>query len=128
VGLTRPGFYNHLLGARYDYLVTPTLGFGGSLAYANLKGKEGRAHNVLPAFQLEYRLKGDSPTAVHFPLRFGSGYLPRNGPVLRLSGGLSSPVGTTTRLGLDLLAPTLWVVHDSIVVSANVGAELSFAL
>jgi hypothetical protein len=128
VGLTTPRFYNHLLGARYDHAVTPELALGGYLGYANLKGKEGRAHNVLPYFQLEYRLRGSRPEEVQFPLRFGSGYLPRNGPFLRLSAGLSFPVGQTTRLGLDLLAPTFWVVRDSTVVSANVAAELTFAL
>lgn len=128
VGLTRPGFYNHLLGARYDHAVTSELALGGALAYVNLKGKQGRAHNLLPSFQLEYRLRGAEKKAVQFPLRFSSGYLPRNGPVLRVAAGLSFPVGETTRLGLDLLAPTFWVVRDSLVVSANVALELSFAL
>jgi hypothetical protein len=62
------------------------------------------------------------------PLRFGSGYLPKNGPVLRVAAGPSFPLSNTVRLGLDLFAPTFVIVHDRTVVSLDVAAELSFDL
>ncbi len=127
-GLTRPSFYNHLLGGRLDYVFTQDVSLGGYLAYANLKGKDGRASNVLPYAMLEYRVRGSRSSRLRIPFRFATGYLPRNGPFLRLSGGLSFPVGKTTILGLDLLAPTWWIAQNRTVVSLDLGVELSFAL
>lgn len=128
IGLTSPSFYNHLLGARLDYVFPNDLSLGGYLGYANLKGKDGRASNVLPLLMLEYRLHASRSSRLRIPLRFESGYLPKNGPVLRLSGGVSFPLGETTRLGFDLLAPTFWIVQKRTVVSLDLAAEVSFAL
>lgn len=127
-GLTKPAFYNHLLGARLDYAFPNDLTLGGYLGYVNLKGKDGRAGNVLPYVMLEYRLHGARSSQLRIPLRFSSGYLPRNGPFMRLSAGLSFPVGESTRIGFDLVAPTFWVVQNRTVVSLDLAAEVSFAL
>lgn len=128
IGLTKPSFYNHLLGVRLDYVFPEDLTLGGYLGYANLKGKDGRASNVLPYLMLEYRLHTSSSSRLRIPLRFESGYLPKNGPFLRLSAGVAVPIGETTRLGFDLLAPTFWIVQNRTVVSLDLAAEVSFAL
>ncbi|HVU00750.1 MAG TPA: hypothetical protein VHE30_03330 [Polyangiaceae bacterium] len=125
-GLGRRFFYNHLAGARVDYGFPGDFAIGGYLGYANLKGKDGRASNVLPYAQVEYRLHVAESSGILIPFRLGSGYLPRNGPFLRLAAGVSFPLGGTARLGLDLLAPTVWVVRNSTAFSMDVAAEVSF--
>lgn len=127
-GLGQRFFYNHLAGARIDYGFPGDFALGGYLGYANLKGKDGRASNVLPYAQVEYRIHWSSTSGVRIPIRFGSGYLPRNGPFLRLAAGPSFSLGQSVRLGFDLLAPTVWVVRNSTVFSLDVAAEVSFAL
>jgi hypothetical protein len=48
--------------------------------------------------------------------------------MLRFSAGVSYPLGDSVWLGVDLLAPTVWIVKDSQVVTMNVALELAFAL
>jgi hypothetical protein len=127
-GLAERFFYNHLAGARIDYGFPGDFAIGGYLGYANLKGKDGRASNVLPYAQVEYRIHWSSTSGVRIPIRFGSGYLPKNGPFLRLAAGPSFPLGGSVRLGFDVLAPTIWVIRNSTVFSMDVAAEVSFAL
>ncbi|HEX3594824.1 MAG TPA: hypothetical protein VHU80_06980 [Polyangiaceae bacterium] len=127
-GLSERFFYNQFAGARLDYGFTRDFAMGVYVGYANLKGREGRAENVLPYLQLEYRLRFSRDARFWVPLRFGSGFLPKNGPFLRLAAGPSFPLGGSTRLGLDLLAPTFVIVHDRTVVSMDVAAEVSFEL
>ncbi|MBM4363351.1 MAG: hypothetical protein FJ104_11765, partial [Deltaproteobacteria bacterium] len=91
--------------------------------YANLKGPDGRAGNVLVNALLEHRFEARS---LEIPLRFSAGYLPRNGPVVRLATGLAFPLGTGTRLTLDLLSPTFWAARDRTAFSFDLGAEISF--
>jgi hypothetical protein len=121
-GLSGAGFYNHLLGARIDRRFTPNWALGVSVAYANLKGREGRAHNVLPMAELEYRAILSDEWAI--PIRFGSGYLPKNGPVIRASAGISYAVAEDIDLGLDVIAPMAWVTNERSVVSLNAAAEV----
>jgi hypothetical protein len=127
-GLSSHFFYDHFVGGRLDYAFTRSLAVGAYVGYANLAGKDGRAHNVLPYLQLEYRVAFTSDTGVLVPMRFGTGYLPKNGPYLRLAAGPSFPLGETVRLGFDLLAPTFFIVHDRTVVSMDVAAEVVFEL
>lgn len=127
-GLGQRFFYNHLVGARLDYEFGRDFAIGGYLGYANLKGKDGRSSNVLPYAQVEYRLHPLRDSGFAVPLRFGSGYLPKNGPFLRLAAGIGFPIGDTARLGFDLIAPTVWMVGDSTVFSMDVAAEVSFDL
>jgi hypothetical protein len=125
-GIADHPFYNHLLGGRIDYGFTSDFALGAYLGYANLKGRQGRTSNVLPYLQLEYRAHWSSTSTVRIPLRLGTGYLPKNGPFLRLAAGPSFQIGDSTHLGFDLLAPTLWVVRNSVVVSMDVAAEIAF--
>jgi len=127
-GLSDRFFYNHFAGARLDYAFTRDFALGAYVGYANLKGREGRTSNVLPYLQLEYALRFSRQAPVFVPLRFGTGYLPKNGPFLRLAAGPTFELGGGVRLAFDLLAPTFVIVHDRTVVSLDVAAEVSFAL
>lgn len=125
-GYADDGFYNQLAGLRLDYRAAERLSVGFALSYANLKGKNGRAHNVLPAAMLEWSVPL-SPR-VGLPLRFFSGYLPKNGPWIKAALGLSHRVGQRSRITFEALAPALWIVHDSTVGSFDVALEYSVEL
>ena len=124
VGVFPGDFYNHLVGVRLDLVVSPHVSFGGYLGYANLKGKDGRAHDVLPYAQVEYLI--GPPGGVRIPLRFASGYLPRNGPVARLATGFAFAVTPTVDLVTELLAPMIWVTGDQMVLSMDLAAEIAW--
>ena len=124
VGVYPGDFYNHLLGVRLDLVFSPHVSFGGYVGYANLKGKDGRAHDVLPYIQVEYLTGPLGP--IRIPLRFASGYLPRNGPVARLSTGFAFQLTPALDLVTELLAPMVWVTGDQMVLSMNLAAELVY--
>jgi len=125
-GVTGGSFFNQLAGARADYRFTDQLSLGSYVGYANLKGQSGRVHNVLPSLELEYRPKlGES---IGLPLRFGTGYLPNNGPVLRLSLGVSYAISKTVDVVLAPVTPTFWVIRDRTVISLGAELEVGFAL
>jgi hypothetical protein len=126
-GVSGGQFYNQLAGARVDARFTDKVALGAYLGYANLKGQEGRANNVLPALELEYRPSFGTSSAFGLPLRFATGYLPKNGPVLRLSLGISYAVTPKFDLVLDAFTPTFWVIRDRTVVSLGAGLEASWA-
>jgi hypothetical protein len=126
-GLYPGGFYNQLAGARLDLRASPHVSFGGYVGYANLKGKEGRAHDVLAYALVEY-MAGRPDARVRVPLRFASGYLPRNGPVVRVAGGLAFALTPKVDLVTELLAPMFWVTRNQMVLSTNVSLELAFSL
>ena len=124
IGLYPGDFYNHLVGGRFDLVFSPHVSFGGYVGYANLKGKEGRASNMLAYVQAEYM--AGAPNGVRVPFRFASGYLPRNGPVMRLATGFAFPVSPTVDVVTELLAPMIWLTGDQMVVSLDLAAELIF--
>ena len=126
IGVYPGDFYNHLAGVRLDLVFSPHVSFGGYVGYANLKGKDGRANNVLPYAQVEYMM--GSPGSVRFPLRFASGYLPRNGPVVRLSAGFAFPLTPKIDLVTEVLVPTIWITRDQMLLSMDLAAELLFRL
>jgi hypothetical protein len=120
-----PGdFYNQLVGARVDLQFSPHVSVGAYGGYANLKGKDGRAHDLLMYAQVEYlALAPGSP--VRIPLRFASGYLPMNGPVVRVAAGVAFALTPKVDLVTELLAPTVWVTRDQAVLSMNLALELA---
>ena len=124
IGVYPGDFYNHLVGVRLDLVFSPHVSFGGYIGYANLKGKEGRSHDVLPYAQVEYLTGPLGP--IRIPFRFASGYLPRNGPVARFSTGLAFRLTPSLDLVTELLAPMIWVTHDQMVLSMNVAVELAY--
>ena len=117
-GVSNAGFFNQLLGPRFDYRFTRRFALGGALAYANLKGREGRVHNVLPEAMVEYRapITGES---FGMPLRFAGGFLPKNGPTLRLSAGLDFAFSDSFSIELVPLEPMIWVNRERPEVSLN---------
>jgi hypothetical protein len=115
------------VGARVDYRFTSTLSLGPYLAYANLKGQDGRTNNALASVQLEYRPSLATGSSFGVPLRFAPGYLPQNGPVLRLSAGLSYSLSPHVDLVVDAFTPTFWVIKNRTVVSLGAAVELSYA-
>jgi hypothetical protein len=123
LGMPSLNFVNELVGARFELGYTPRFSLGMSLAYANLKGKDGRASNVLPEASVAYRIpfgKG----AFGIPIRFSGGYLPSNGPTLRLSSGVDFTLGESIACELALLEPMVWVTRDRPELSLNLGAAV----
>lgn len=127
VGMTPGGFFNQLLGARLDCRIGEAFSLGGYLGYANLRGKEGRVHQVLPSAMLEYRV----PLAARpwlFPLRFAAGYLPSNGPFTRLSAGVGYALSPRVDLVAELFAPTLWFSRNQAAASMDIVVEIAIKL
>ena len=125
-GVATGPFYNQLLGARLDVLFSPHVGFGGYLGYVNLKGKDGRAGNLLPYASVEY-LAGNPIASTRLLVRFASGYLPHNGPIARMAGGVAFKVGARTDLVAEL-APMFWTTNNQMLLSMNFAIELAWRL
>jgi hypothetical protein len=125
-GVVTGAFHNQLLGARLDGRFSEHVSLGGYLGYANLKGKDGRAHAALTYASLEY-MAGDRAATVRYPLRFASGYLAANGPVARISGGLAIAVGRTVDI-VGELASMVWLTNNQNLLSLDLGLELAFRL
>jgi hypothetical protein len=125
-GVYNGQFRNHLFGARMDRRFSDDVALGLAVAYANLKGKDGRAHNVLPWALFEYRIDLGGGWAV--PLRYATGFLPKNGPVVKGSAGLAIPLGDDVDLSLELLSPTVWIVQERAVLSMDLAAEIAWTL
>jgi hypothetical protein len=128
IGTSQDMFYNHLFGARVDYRITRDILFGLYVGYANLRGKDGRVHNVLTYLQIEDRVRISSESDITVPLRLGLGYLPYNGPVVRLAGGVNIPLSRQIELGFDVLVPTFWILPDRTAVSLDLAIELILRL
>ena len=124
IGTSQDGFYNHLVGGRIDFRVSRAILFGVYFAYANLAGKDGRADNIYFSLMVEDRIRISSSSDISIPLRLSVGYLPYNGPVIRLSAGLNIPLSSRFQLGFDLLAPTFWILPERTAVSLNIAAEI----
>jgi hypothetical protein len=116
-GVTHGRFFNQLIGARYDYRFSSRLAFGSNLSYANLRGKSGRVHNVLPEAALDYRVP--YTPGFGFSLRFAAGFLPKNGPTLRPSAGFYVAVGRSIQLELTPFEPMIWVTKEQPELSLN---------
>lgn len=124
IGADGNGFYNHLielsLGARLRRGVILSL----QLGYANLNGREGRSQNLLPMLVVEKRLRLAPQLDLTVPIKGAIGFLPFNGPVLRVSAGLAYAVSERVEVTADLLSPSFWVIDDRVYVSMNVALGL----
>lgn len=125
-GLSHAGFVNHLVGARVDYRFTSRFAFGAALSYVNLKGKDGRVSNVLPEWALAY-CAPLTREGLGLPLRLALGFLPENGPTLRLGAGIDLALSPTVSLELVPLEPMVWITRDAPEVSLNGSAALYVA-
>jgi hypothetical protein len=124
LAMPRLGFVNELVGARFELEYTPRFALGFSLAYVNLKGKDGRVSNVLPEASLAYRAPLGSGS-IGIPIRFAGGYLPKNGPTLRLTTGFDIMLSDDVAIELALLEPMVWIARDRPELSLNLGASVS---
>ncbi len=127
-GTSSDFFYNHLVGLRLGFRITHNLHLGLYGAYANLRGRDSRQSNLLPMLQLTQRIRLSSRSDLTVPIRASVGYLPFNGPVLRLSAGLNVPVSERVEIGADILSPTFWFLGSQVEISLNVGLEVIFRL
>jgi hypothetical protein len=125
-GLRGGRFVNELAGARFDLLTAARFAVELDIAYANLDGKDGRVHNVLPQLALRYRLALGA-TRFGIPLRFAGGYLPKNGPTARVAAGVDVDATDSVRIELTPLEPMLWVVRERSELSLNLGANVAVA-
>ena len=121
-GVSPGPFQNYLAGLRADRRFSDDASLGVGVYYANLKGKDGRAHNWLPWALFEYRV--DLGAGWALPFRFASGYLPKNGPVVKTAVGVALPIGDNLEISTELFAPTVWITHERAVVSLDVAAEV----
>ena len=128
IGTGSSRFYNHLVGARLDLRITTEIMLGIYAGYANLRGRDGRVQNMLFYIQGENRIRLGDATDLTIPLRFSLGYVPFNGPFVRISAGLNLPISERVELGIDLIAPTFWVIPGRVAVSADIGLELLYRL
>lgn len=110
-----------------EYRFTSRFSFGATLSYANLKGKDGRVSNLLPEATTEYRILLPS-SRVAFPLRASFGFLPRNGPTLRVSAGFEVALSRAVSLELVPLEPMVWVTRERPEVSLNATLALRASL
>jgi hypothetical protein len=125
-GVTHAKFFNQLLGARVDYRFGSRFAFGAAFAYANLKGKDRRVHNVLPELLSEYRVPLQKES-LGLPLRLALGYLPKNGPTLRISGGFEVALGERASLELVPFETMLWIDRERPEVSLDGSLALRMA-
>ena len=126
-GVATGSFHNEARRwAAPDGRFSPRVSLGGYLAFATLKGKDGHAHAPLTYAQVEY-LAGDPTSWLRFPLRFATGCLAENGPVVRAATGLSFTVGRSVDLVAEL-APMVWLTNNQTLLSVNLALELAFRL
>jgi hypothetical protein len=125
-GVATGGFRNGLAGGRVDLRFSPHVSVGGYLGYANLKGKDGRAHAALTYAQLEVlaRQPGDR---VRIPARFASGYLGGNGPIVRVGTGLAIALSPKVDLVAEL-ASIVWFTNNQTLLSLDLALELAVTL
>lgn len=128
LGPGRDGFVNALVAARVSYFPSDRLGFSLSAAYVNLRGRDERLSNVLVLAGVETAVDLLPDRRIFIPLRAEIGYLPQNGPVFRLTAGVSFSLSRRVRLNVDLLSPTLWVLPETTPVTLDLGAQLVFGL
>ena len=103
-----------------------TILLGAYVAYSNLNARNGRADNLLFMLQFENRIRISNDLDLTVPLRGAIGYIPFNGPVIRLAAGLNYALTPDWEIGADLLVPTFWILADGgTAVSLDVGLEAS---
>ena len=126
VGTSSDRFNNLLLGARVDFRITHEFLIGAYVGYANLRGRGERASNLLFYALVEDRIYITDESRISIPLRFVFGFLPYNGPYIQLAAGMNFPLTDFLELGIDVLAPTFWILPERRAFSMNFAAELIF--
>ena len=123
IGADGNGFYNHLLELSVGVRLRRDIILSLQLGYANLNGRDGRENNLLPTLVVEKRLRLGS-LDLSVPIKAGVGFLPFNGPVVRISAGLAYAIGERVEITADLLAPSFWLIDDQVFFSMNLSLGL----
>jgi hypothetical protein len=126
IGTSEGSFYNHFVGMRLDVRITRDILIGLYGAYVNLDGRDGRVHDFFFMLQAEDRIRPSSTLELTIPLRLGIGYLPFNGPVFRLAAGLNYALTPNWEIGVDLVAPTFYVLPDRFAVAFDFALEVGY--
>lgn len=126
IGTTQGSFYNHFVGLRLDVRITRDILIGLYGAYTNVEGRDGRASNFFFMLQAEDRIRPSSTLELTIPLRVGLGYLPFNGPVIRLAAGVNYAITPNWEIGADLVAPTFYVLPTHFAVAFDFSLELAY--
>ncbi|MCA9536017.1 MAG: hypothetical protein KC593_20160 [Myxococcales bacterium] len=124
IGADGNGFYNHLLELSLGVRLRRDMILSLQLGYANLDGRHGREHNLMPSLVVEKRLRLAPHLDLSVPIKGSVGFLPFNGPVLRVSAGLAYAFGERVELTADLICPSFWLIDDRVYVSMNVSLGL----
>jgi hypothetical protein len=127
-GPGRDAFVNALVAVRASWFPTDRVGISATVAYANLNGRNERVSNVLGLIGVETAVDLVPSSRIFIPLRAEIGYLPLNGPVFRLTAGVSFQLARRVRLEVDVLSPSLWVLSEGTPVTLDLGAFVSFGL
>ncbi len=125
-GVTHAKFFNQLVGVRLDYRFSSRFAFGAALGYANLKGKDGRVHGVLPEALSEYRVPLHQES-FGLPVRVALGFLPKNGPTLRVGLGFDFALSDSVSCELVPLEPMVWLSRERPELSLNGSLALRVA-
>ncbi len=128
LGPGKDAFVNFLGMVRGSWFPTDRVGISASLSYANLNGRNERVSNILMTVGVETAVDLVPSSRIFIPLRAEVGYLPRNGPMFRLTAGVSFQLARRVRLEVDVLSPSLWVLAEGAPVSLDLGALVSFGL
>lgn len=126
VGATEGSFYNHYVGLRLDLRITRDFIIGVSGAYGNLEGRDQRVSSVWVMAHGEYRIRPSGTLDLTIPIRVGAGYLGWNGAVLRASAGLNYGISESWEIGVDLLAPTFYILPSGLAVAFDFSLELGY--
>ncbi|MFK7990179.1 MAG: hypothetical protein AB8I08_29435 [Sandaracinaceae bacterium] len=126
IGIDDEVFYNHLTGARVDFRITRDIALGVYAGWVNLNGRDGRVDNILVMLQFENRIRLSSDLDLTIPLRAAIGYLPFNGPVIRLAAGLNYAFDEHFEMGIDILTPTFWFLPNGAAVSLDLALEATY--
>jgi hypothetical protein len=119
-------FWNFLGYGRAAWFPVDRFGITASVSYANLRGRTNRVSNALFMVGVETAIELVARHHVYIPLRAEFGYLPFNGPVLRATAGVAFNVSQNTRIELDILSPTIWILPGVTAVSLDLGAQVLF--
>lgn len=124
IGPGTDSFWNFLAYGRAAWFPVDRFGVTASVGYANLRGRSNRVANALFMVGVETAIELLQRQHVYLPLRAEVGYLPFNGPVVRLTAALAVNVTRSLRLEFDLLSPTVWVLPGGAAVSMDLGAQV----
>ncbi len=117
-----------LAGVRLDRMLTGSeraaVLLGASLLYADLPGRRARARNLLGWLDVESRLRFSRFADPFLSVRLGIGYLPRNGPLVRIDGGVGWPIGERFEGVLLPAAVSFWLLPRAPAITWNPSGQL----